>query len=272
MRMVHQIEEKLDSDKIKAVLAPQSRQLLTVLEVKEVISSTNTYLLACAKSGGSSGYFCFAEQQTQGRGRQGRAWFSPSGANIYCSLLWYFPSKMPDFAGLSIAVAVMVMQALKRYGIEEIELKWPNDILYQGRKLAGILLESLPERGGQIAVVMGIGLNVQLPPTPETTDWIDVATITGRAVARNQLAGLLADTLLAQLPLYQQKGLAAFMSAWDQHDILRNKTVNVYTPTATVVGVAEGISAQGELCLRSAAGEQQWFRCGEVSIRLKKEE
>ena len=137
-----------------------------------------------AKSG-PSGWACFAEQQTHGRGRQERTWFSPYGKNIYCSLLWRFAISQGNLSGLSIAVAVMVVRALKKYGISAgIQVKWPNDILFSARKLAGILVE----RSGS-AVVIGVGVNLNFSQETETT-WISLAEITQQPVARNYFAGL----------------------------------------------------------------------------------
>jgi BirA family biotin operon repressor/biotin-[acetyl-CoA-carboxylase] ligase len=239
------------------------------MNIFDSINSTNTYLLACAKASAPSGSICFAEQQKEGRGRLGREWFSPRGANIYCSLLWYFPAVQQELGALSLAVAVMVVHALKKYGIVAgLELKWPNDILFSGRKLAGILLERLPEKDGEIAVVIGVGINLQLPSShPEIANWIDVAEITGRAVARNYLAGLLVNELLGKLNLYQRQGLRPFLVEWRQYNTMRGKEVVVQTATEKIVGVMTDVTEQGELLLLCDDGKTQRFQCGEVSVR-----
>lgn len=163
----------------------------------------------------------------------------------------------------------MVARALKKYGIVAgIELKWPNDILFAGRKLAGILLASSAPKNGEIAIVIGIGLNLQLPEEHQT-QWIDLAEITGKKPARNFMAGLLVNELLAGLAVYAQRGFAAFVDAWRLQDVLRNKEIIVHTPTQTIAGLMQGINEQGELLLQDASGGLLRFQCGDVSIRIK---
>jgi BirA family biotin operon repressor/biotin-[acetyl-CoA-carboxylase] ligase len=264
-----QMLETLDADKIRSAIDPNQQPWLTTLDVFDVINSTNTYLLECAKSGGYTGWVCFAEQQSKGRGRQGRTWHSPKGANIYCSLLWHFPQYQSDIASLSIAVAVMTVRALKKYGVNSIELKWPNDVLSRGRKLAGILLESLPVQENHIPLVVGIGLNLQLPTEglpPEASTWTDVYSLTGWPVERNRLAGLLLNELLIGLPLFQQQSLNPFLDDWRQWDALYGHEVVVHTALGSIQGTSKGIDDHGELLLATTTGEQK-FKCGEVSVR-----
>jgi BirA family biotin operon repressor/biotin-[acetyl-CoA-carboxylase] ligase len=256
--------ESLDFDKITAVIDAESKQFLSKLEIFNEIGSTNSYLLEQAREGGERGWACLAETQTHGRGRADRTWYSPPGMNIYCSLLWQFTLPKPDMAGLSLAVAVMVAHTLRKYGIVAgIELKWPNDVMFAGRKLAGILLEQVADK-----IVIGIGLNLYLPPTEANENWIAMTEITGRPVARNYIAGLLLNELLAKLPLYQERGLSAFSADWRQWDVLFGKEVTVQTATVNYVGVMQGINQQGELILLNPQGEHHYFRCGEVSIRF----
>ncbi len=264
-----QAVEILDADVIKSVIQPDKLSYLSGLDIFDSINSTNSYLLTSAKSGTASGWVCFAEQQTKGRGRHGRTWLSPRGASLACSLLWRFPATQPDLSALSLAVAVIVAKVLQQYGIQAgIELKWPNDVYFQGRKLSGILLESLPEANGQIAVVIGIGLNLFMPHDQlKAVNAIDVAEITGQVVRRNYLAGLLINELLGQLPIYQRMGLSVFIEAWRELDVLQGKEVIVHTEKDKIIGVMQGINLQGELLLKNALGDQR-FKCGEVSVRL----
>ncbi|MDR3477143.1 MAG: biotin--[acetyl-CoA-carboxylase] ligase [Gammaproteobacteria bacterium] len=272
MRLVKQTVELLDSDKIKAAMTPGSLSKLHTLSVFDTIGSTNSYLMDCAKSGVLSGSVCIADQQTRGRGRQGRTWYSPPGANIYCSLLWYFPVQQTDLAALSLAVAVMVAKCLTKYGITNgIQLKWPNDVLFQSQKLAGILLERLPENAEQIGIVVGVGLNLMLPQeNVESAQWIDVASIAHRPLQRNYLAGLLINEILHGLSVYQQQGFRAFINEWQQLDVMRGKEVTVHRVLETVTGTMEGINEKGELLLKSSDNTLRTFHCGEVSVRYLK--
>jgi birA, biotin-[acetyl-CoA-carboxylase] ligase region len=270
MSTLHQLIEILDADKIRAVIEPVNVSRLARLDLFDQINSTNTYLLACAKTGMSSGSVCFAESQSLGRGRLGRVWHSPRGANLYCSVLWRFSEQQTTLSALSLAVAVMLADALQQYGILDVQLKWPNDVWFAGRKLAGILLESLPAEAGLIPVVIGVGLNVRLPSVdvhPETQAWIDVAEITNQSVERNRLAGLLVNALLSGLASFQELGLSGFLERWRRHDILCGKSVLVHTAQDVIPGVVVGISDQGELLLKKNDGVMQLFHCGEVSVR-----
>ncbi len=254
--------ELLDPQKICFFIEPENRQQLSALDIFNTLDSTNSYLLSSAKKGGLSGSVCLAEAQTKGRGRRGRAWFSPLGTNIYCSMLWRFERELLDISSLSIAVAVMVAKTLEAYGIKTaVQLKWPNDVLVFNRKLAGILLECT-----HASVVIGIGLNVDVKEASEE-NWIDLAEITEEPIDRNRITGLLLNELLSKLPLYETDGLKSFLADWQKYDVLCNKAVTVFTPEKTITGVVEGINQKGELLLKDESGMLQSFCYGEVSVR-----
>src|SRR5438445_3968799 len=140
--MIKEIKELLSVERINLAIEPKNRGCLSGIEIFESIDSTNSYLLEKVKQGAPSGWVCLAEQQMHGRGRLGKSWFSPAGANIYCSMLWRFDNPNLDISGLGIAIGVMVVNTLHQYGIQSgLQLKWPNDVLVAGRKLSGILLE-----------------------------------------------------------------------------------------------------------------------------------
>lgn len=256
--------ELLNYDEICASIEPENLSRLAELKIFTEIDSTNSYLLEQAKLGAPSGTACFAEQQTRGRGRLGRAWFSPFGANLYFSMLWRFPETALGVSSLGVALAVMVAQVLHKYGIQSgVQLKWPNDVLIAGRKLAGILLESNEPN----SVVIGIGLNLDVS-TANEKNWIDLLEVTGRPVQRNFLAGLLINELLAKLPNYAERGLRPYLAEWQMHDVLFNQEVVVHTPVQQIKGWMRGISERGELLLENENGLLQPFCYGEVSVRL----
>jgi BirA family biotin operon repressor/biotin-[acetyl-CoA-carboxylase] ligase len=216
-----------------------------------------------AKQGAPSGSVCLAEQQTKGRGRLGRSWYSPASSNIYCSVLWRFPAALKDISGLSIAVGVMLVNTLRKYGVQAgLQLKWPNDVLSMGRKLAGILLES----NSQSTVVIGIGLNLAIEQAKEK-NWIDVTELTGQIPRRNFLVGLLLNELLASLSIYAERGLTIFLTDWQKHDALLNQEIIVMTPEKNITGMMRGINQAGELLLQDETGKMHAFCYGEVSIR-----
>ena len=259
--------EMLNNNSLLKVILPENLSRLSSIDIFETIDSTNSWLLQAAKSGALSATFCFANQQTQGRGRHGKVWFSPPGQNIYCSLLWHFTLGDVDLSALSLAVGVMVVAALSKYGVADgIQLKWPNDIYFDARKLGGILLESLPLADGKIAVVIGIGLNVDFGNAQVAPDWIALAEITGKPAQRNLLAGLLANELLAQLPRYAALGFAGFDAAWRKLDMLIGQSVTVASNGQEIIGVVQDITARGELVIQNSSGNLS-YAFGEVSVR-----
>ncbi|OGT66669.1 MAG: biotin--[acetyl-CoA-carboxylase] ligase [Gammaproteobacteria bacterium RIFCSPHIGHO2_12_FULL_45_9] len=256
--------EQLDAIKVIAAIRPESRRQLSRLEILPVVDSTNTYLLQKMRTNMTSGWVCLAEQQTQGRGRQGKTWYSPVGSNIYSSLLWRFQS-IQNLPGLSLAVAVMVVDALQAYGISEgIQLKWPNDIWFAGRKLGGVLIENV-----NAATVIGIGMNLQLPrDVLFSPSWIDIEEMTAATPRRNYLIGLLLDSLLMQLPVFAVKGLAAFLPRWRRFDVLYKQRITVRSTQQEMHGVAQGVNDMGELLLSDSSEVIRAFGVGEVSIGM----
>lgn len=266
MNLSNHTTELLNIEKIQAAIETDQQDRLSLLEIFDTIDSTNTYLLTQAKKGAPSGSICFAEQQTNGRGRLRRSWFSPYGTNIYCSLLYRFKEKS-NISGLSIAIGIMIIDALRKYGIVNgLQLKWPNDILFNKRKLGGILLECNDHR----SIVIGIGLNLSWPNQtllPDVANWITIQEITGCHVRRNYLAGLVVNELLARLPLYEAHGLHVYLADWQKYDVLKNKFITIHAPKENFYGVMKGVNEKGELILQSENGSVQCFCYGEVSVR-----
>ncbi len=261
--------EALEPEKIRIHVQGQQLKRLTRLEIFNSIDSTNQYLLSQAKKENNSGWFCFAESQTQGRGRLGRAWYSPAGANIYCSLLWRFPVSQ-NLSGLSLAIAVILGDVLREYGVfHGVSFKWPNDIIFAKRKLAGILCESLPAKNAFIPVVIGIGVNLQFPnSSAQEKDWIDLHEITNAPIQRNLFAGLLIDELLKQITRFEQEGFVSFIEKWRDRDILNRTNVIVQMSKENIAGISQGIDENGALVVLTDAGSLRKFQTGEVSVRF----
>ncbi|MGI9295270.1 MAG: biotin--[acetyl-CoA-carboxylase] ligase, partial [Pseudomonadales bacterium] len=153
----------LDAASITAGMTTLSRNLLSRLDVRETVGSTNAEAMAQIAAGCGSGYVCTAEQQSAGRGRRGRQWVSPYARNLYISAVWEYSQGAAVLEGMSLAVGVVVARALKACGVAPVQLKWPNDVLHEGAKLGGILLEMTGDAAGACQVVVGIGLNVSMP-------------------------------------------------------------------------------------------------------------
>ncbi len=258
------MNELLDAKKIESFIEPAFFSRLKKIEIFDSIDSTNSYLMQQAKKGAVSGTICLAETQTAGRGRQGKQWISPHAQNVYCSLLWNFPHAQKNLSSLSLAVAVIVARALKKYGVAAgIQLKWPNDILFSSRKLAGILLENVT-RDHHHAVVIGIGVNLFFPE--KDSSWIDLHEMIGQPVQRNHFIGILLNQLLSDLPAFEMSDLLSFIDEWRACDFLYQKKINVQMPMENFSGIALGIREDGALIFENQQGEKIFLEYGEVSV------
>ncbi|TKB49575.1 bifunctional biotin--[acetyl-CoA-carboxylase] ligase/biotin operon repressor BirA [Ferrimonas aestuarii] len=246
----------------KDLIGPIPRGTLFVLED---VDSTNEYLLS--KIGTlATGDCCLAEYQTQGRGRRGRQWVSPYGSAIYLSMYWQLGSGIAQTAGMSLAVGVALAEALDNLGHQQVSLKWPNDLLIGGRKLGGILIEMRGQFGEAADMVIGVGINVQLPEQQNIDQpWINLNS-QGGVVNRNALASELIKVLQAALSQFEHQGLTPFLSRWDRFDRYRGKEVALTMGDKQVVGVCEGIDETGALKLKTDVGIEL-YNGGEVSLR-----
>ena len=260
--------ELLDREAIIRFLDPCSRALLRGFELHSDIDSTNRHLMRRVSKEPVTGHVCLAECQHAGRGRRGRRWISPLGRNVYLSVLWHFSQGAARLSGLSLAVAVAVLRALRETGAEGVGVKWPNDILWKRRKLAGILLEMSGESDGPCHVVVGVGLNVRMSPgcaDEIDQDWVDLATIRAD-ISRNQIAGVLIRHLLLALAAFEEEGLTPFRDEWLAADALAGVPVVLQFPASHVQGVACGVDEIGSLVLE-VDGTLRRYQSGEVSLR-----
>lgn len=262
--------ELLDPERILAEMPPQARDSIARLEIQDDVDSTNSHLMREALRGAPSGCLCLAERQTAGRGRHGRTWVSPFGANIYLSLLWRYPFGPGELGGLSLAAGAAVARVLEAEGVPDIGLKWPNDILWSRRKLAGLLLEVSGEAQGPALVVAGLGLNTRLLDSQATgidQPWVDLESVPGLAgSSRNRLAARLAAGLIDAMSRYGSDGFRPFLSEWERFDLYRGERVELRLGKRTMVGIHAGIDGQGALRL-DRDGTIETFQAGEVSLR-----
>lgn len=262
----------LQADVVRAHMTVEARALLQGLEVLHTIDSTNTEAMRNIKTKtASAGQVYTAEQQTAGRGRRGREWVSPFARNIYVSTIWQFDTGGASVEGLSLAVGVAVARALQTCGIAPIQLKWPNDVLADGSKLGGILLEMTGDASTQCQVVVGVGLNVAMPADSAGAidqAWTDVATLAGgQSPKRNSLLAQLLNELLPLLAGFEAQGFAAWRDAWNTLDAHADTPVILHTGSSQLAGVARGVDQRGALQLETTLGVQSVFG-GEVSLRV----
>ncbi|WP_068978299.1 bifunctional biotin--[acetyl-CoA-carboxylase] ligase/biotin operon repressor BirA [Aeromonas sp. EERV15] len=233
-----------------------------------VIDSTNQYLLERV-SRLQSGESCLAECQTAGRGRRGKPWVSPFGCQLILSMYWRLEQGMAAAMGLSLAVGVAVVQALESLGYQGVELKWPNDLYYQGRKLAGILVEMSGSAGASCHLVIGIGLNLAMPAREgEKIDqvWSELRHIQSELVDRNQLAARMLCCLQQALVAFEQHGLSHFVEDWNRLDHFAGRPVRLLMGDQEIRGIARGIDDRGALRLETEEGIK-FYLGGEISLR-----
>ncbi|VEG90368.1 biotin--[acetyl-CoA-carboxylase] ligase [Legionella spiritensis] len=232
------------------------------------IDSTNQFLKDCPAS--PSLTVCCAEMQSRGRGRFGRQWISPFAENIYFSGRWELHCCLSRLSGLSLAVSLAVLACLNNNGIkEDIRVKWPNDLLWRHKKLAGVLIEVQAESNGQIQLIIGIGINTntatQLQQIPDKP-WCSLYEITGRHFDRN----LIIADLIVYLDIYLNRfltcGFPVFQEQWQQVDYLRDQWITVTHLSGSLQGLACGVSDSGQLYLRDEQGMIHELSSGDTSV------
>lgn len=272
----------LQADSVSRALSPAAAQLVRELILLPATDSTNAELLRRAQSGETGGLVCSAEQQSAGRGRRGRTWVSPFAGNLYLSVLWDFGQGAAALEGLSLAVGVAVSHALADCGLPAVQLKWPNDILYEGAKLGGILLEMTGDADGACQVVIGIGLNVSMPPQAGAEidqDWTDIRAMTAakqqtdnepsggsKKPGRNDLLGALLNHLLPLLADFEARGFGPWRDHWQSLDAHAGKQVVLDTGARQTAGIARGVDERGALQLETTTGITAIYG-GEISLR-----
>ncbi len=237
------------------------------IAVIPVIDSTNQYLLDRMDQL-ESGFACVAEYQQAGRGRRGRKWFSPFGANLYLSMYWRLEQGPAAAMGLSLVIGIVMAEVIQSLGAENVRVKWPNDLYLNDRKLAGILVELTGKTGDAAQIVMGAGINLGMrgEGTSEINQgWINLQEA-GVTIDRNQLAASIINSLRAALPLFERDGLAPFIQRWEKLDNFINRPVKLLIGEREVYGIARGIDKQGGLLLEQEEVIKSWVG-GEISLR-----
>lgn len=264
--------ELLNVEQIRGQCPPAVRARLASIDLLPVLDSTNAWLMT--QAGDVDPQICLAEYQTAGRGRRGRSWHSPFGTNLCLSLAWRFQELPAQFSSLGLVVGVALVEVLASLGIRELGLKWPNDLQWRGRKLAGILIEHRGEGGGPARVVIGLGLNLGMTAgQAEAIDqpWAALEEVCRECSVvmpgRNALCGRIIAALTAALDDFAAQGFTGFSRRWQQHDLTQDKPVNLEYGGKVIHGLARGIDSEGALLLE-IEGRTQRFLSGDLSLRL----
>lgn len=274
--MNHQeIDGLLDAERIKAYLSSASQAQLRELTVLQETDSTNTFVTRLP-AGRRHAHAVVAESQTGGRGRRQRSWHSPAGGNIYLSLGWRFAVQSAALSCLPLVTALCVCRALERAGLRGHGIKWPNDILVDGAKLAGILVETQAVGSGPALAVIGIGLNVRMPVSDSghlaaiiDRPWTDLASqlpAERRDVCRNEITALLLEELLLGLASFEDRGFAVFHDEWQARDLLTGKRLRLEGNGGFRYGRAIGVEDDGGLAVDIEGYGPQVLYAADVSI------
>lgn len=233
------------------------------------IASTNGFLLDHTTEL-KNGDVCVAEYQSAGRGRRGRTWVSPYGHHLYFSLFWTFPQGMAQAMGLSLVVACTLVEVLKSFGVENIGVKWPNDIYLDNKKLAGILIEMSGQADSQCQLIIGVGVNMAMSeeqgkgidqPWSDLSELVDMPDKTALVIA-------LQKQLKRDIQLFEREGFAAFKTRWQAADLFYGREIRLLMGEKSVEGICRGVDEQGAVLLETADGVQA-FIGGEISLRAR---
>ena len=258
----------MDANRIAALGAFDTFGVGRGVDVKVVArtGSTNADLLARVADLARP-TLLIAEHQSAGRGRAGRSWLSAAGGSLTFSLAWKFSGAPQRLLGLPLAAGVALAEAVAAQGVP-VQLKWPNDVLKDGAKLAGILIETRGALGGGTWAVIGIGLNLLMPAEIEQRIGRSAAAAPWLArMDRDVLMAALLRALVVAMEQFEAAGFSAFRARWDGLHAWRGEPV-VIIDAGTILqqGVAAGVDDSGRLLLDTAGGRVAVL-AGDVSLR-----
>ena len=281
--------EYLQADILKTKVADKNEIIMDVV-VHELIDSTNNWSLLQCKSGKTLPFACFAEEQSSGRGRRGKRWLMSAHNNIAMSLTWPFVLSKQPLHLLPLSIALATVKTLENLGLKHVQIKWPNDVYVQGKKIAGILIETQPIKSGQVgesvisgkhvAVVIGLGLNYEvLTCDQKKMDELLVLTDISRQIEsqkvtlkpdRNSVASALLQNVISVCQDFRQtsrKNLEKFRASYD---FCKQKKVEIILDNKEVLsGVAQGVNDNAEL-LVLVEGDLRVFNSADVSVHADK--
>ena len=260
----------LDSKLIKGMLSPGSLDRISKFILLEEVDSTNSRLQKELNAGMGPVLVCIADQQTAGRGRSGKIWHSPLSKNIYLSISWEYALPYNKLEGLSLAIGVVVLDSLISSGYPKLKLKWPNDILFGGAKLAGILVEIISGANSSLKIIVGVGINVKMSAKQGSVierSWTDLSSISHKPPpSRNELVAKLVDHLIDLFLSYPEKGFSYWRDSWNARDSFIGKNAQIISNGEILSGISRGVDSNGRLILDSSEG-LLFIAAGDVSLR-----
>lgn len=258
--------EWLDVQSLRSCLSPDFSNI--PISVVPVTGSTNEDLLRAGVPEGARSVVLLAEHQSAGRGRRGRAWISGVGRSVCCSVAWRLRGGAQTLEGFSLAVGLRLAEALTDRGITGLMVKWPNDLLVEGAKVGGVLIEVTGDPTADCLVVVGVGLNLYQPMGQFEVGYrVGSLFGAGAHLGRNQVAGIVVDAVLSVCDEYPESGFRPLMQRWSRFDFLKGREVFLTGSVGSPSGICEGVSDRGALKVRSRS-ELIEVHSGEVSVRV----
>ncbi|MCI3920319.1 biotin--[acetyl-CoA-carboxylase] ligase [Paenibacillus sp. TRM 82003] len=240
------------------------------VKLYETVASTQDVAHEAMLAGAPEGTLVLAERQLTGRGRFGRVWHSPLGKGIYMSFLLRPQLPLAQAAQMTLLLSVALCRAIRRETGAEATIKWPNDLLIEGRKISGILVESIAEADTVVAMIAGVGISVNLTRNDFPEELREKATslfeATGAPVSREALVGAFFEQFAALYSLYRTEGFGPIKGLWEALSSTLDGQVEVATPRGPVRGVAEGITAEGALLVKDADGRTHTLYSGDLTF------
>lgn len=259
----------LNEKKIRQTLLNAQSTTLWRFHLLSSINSTNTYLKEYSLAQDTAVDVCCAEEQTQGRGRFGRHWHSPFGENIYCSIRWDLPYKIAKLTGLSLVTGLAILNCLKELHPKPgIQIKWPNDLIWNKKKLGGILIEILEQSTDRTQFIIGVGLNANLgSESLQDKPWCSLHQLVGQSIDRNQLIGQLLIKIESYLHRLITHGFSDFIDEWNKVDYLAGQQVTVTQSLKRISGKACGVNQEGLLLLEEVNGIRHCLSSGDTTLQ-----
>ena len=248
----------------------QTQEIGSKICYKDEIDSTNNWAKELAQKDYPSGTVCLADMQSKGKGRRGRSWESPAGSSLYFTVMLR-PDILPAQASpLTLVMGLSVAQSLKKYPGLDAKIKWPNDIVVNGKKVCGILTEMSAQIDYLEYLVIGTGVNVNRMEFPEelqaTATSLQIET--GEKQSRARLAAEILNCFEKNYKTFLKSGdLAGLQEDYNELLVNKDREVRVLTPGNEYTGLALGINNKGELLVQKEDGSQEAVYAGEVSVR-----
>lgn len=261
----------LDAGAIRGSLREDVVARLSRFEIFPEIASTNTYLMEQEAPPPGQASVAMTDNQTMGRGRHGRTWYSPPGSGLCVSVAYTFSAQPANLPALTLAIGLGAIDALEGLGVVGVQLKWPNDLIAANGKLGGILTETRSHLSGAISIVSGLGINVNLGEKPDlgfetgqTLGVVDLAGLVATLPSRHTLAVRLIEGLCQTFADYEAGGFERFAGKWSDRDWLVGRALTIDTPQCQVTGVGAGIDQDGALLVDTGSAAASRITSGSV--------